>query len=366
MFAGVTAEGINREVASMLEAALVCRRHKVRALATIEFALWNLALQLKAMIEDEEASLDELSEREGNLCRGILPSLRYMVKREFGEPPQERITDQQRRMEQVPVDLKVGDDENSKDYYCHLCRFELANMYHRCRGGINPLVCALCCGEGQVPCSFGPARYRLIGPMGAHQILQTIERKVGNNQLPYSHETEVRLRLAQDRFGRGHEEKLALLAKHCTVHQGDESRNPPVTAALERDNSASVSLESIEPDQAPQASHSHQDQIDTSVLTLSEVGAASAPSDDSTQVVDPAKSRSPRVDVPDSEAPTKSHQRTGDESAEHICPPNSTVVDAASSSRRALSRGRKAKSASTTRARGSQKKRRTDPMPPDS
>lgn len=219
---GSTPEAINRELATMMEAALVCRKRNARALGTTEFALWNLGMELKRSILDEEENGVPLSDRDYRLCRGILPSLRSIVRREFGPTPKSIVSHNQAREGAASVDINMDDSLVEGDYNCQICNFELANTYIRCLRGTSQRLCVLCQDEG-LGSQEHRRCYRVTGPNGAFRMLQTIERKVGENQIPYSHETEVRLSIAENRFGAAHSEKVELLAsvggKNATVDE---------------------------------------------------------------------------------------------------------------------------------------------------
>jgi hypothetical protein len=195
----------------MLEAALVCRKRNARALGTTEYALWNLGMELKRTILDEEENGAPLSDRDYRLCRGILPSLRCLVRREFGPTPQSAITRDQAREGAASVDINMEDSLVEADYNCQVCMYELANAYVRSLQGPSQRLCVLCHDEGLGTLEHRKC-YRLTGPNGAFRMLQTIERKVGEDQIPYSYETEVRLRIAENRFAAAHSEKAKLLA----------------------------------------------------------------------------------------------------------------------------------------------------------
>jgi hypothetical protein len=80
MFKGVTSEGINREVSSILECARLNQKHKVQSLAIPETALLFLARDHLALLKTEGNMLsDGLEPDSTSVLRGILPSLQYII-----------------------------------------------------------------------------------------------------------------------------------------------------------------------------------------------------------------------------------------------------------------------------------------------
>lgn len=234
---GSTPEAINRELSTMIEAALVCRKRNARALGTTEFALWNLGMELKRMILDEEENGAPFSDRDYRLCRGILPSLRSVVRREFGPTPACVITHNQAREGAASVDVNMDDSPDEGDYNCQICNFELANTYVRRLRGNSQRLCVLCQDEG-LGVQEHRRCYRLTGPNGAFRMLQTIERKVGKNQIPYTYETEVRLRIAENRFSAAHSEKAKLLANVGFKRAPVDYRKVSPSASIQADDTA--------------------------------------------------------------------------------------------------------------------------------
>ena len=92
MFKGVTSEGINREVSSVLECAKLNREHKVQSLGIPETALLFLAKEsiakhsvtstpdpLFSMGSQEKPAHASSEPDAETVLRGILPSLQYVV-----------------------------------------------------------------------------------------------------------------------------------------------------------------------------------------------------------------------------------------------------------------------------------------------
>lgn len=128
---GADAEGMNREVSSILECASLCRRNISKALATPECALLNVASYLTQALgkADDEAHLE--------LCRGILPSYDYLVHRELRASaharnlvPKEPVPLHERERGVLSIDCEVDIDKSpdmcsvnprGNDYFCKLC-----------------------------------------------------------------------------------------------------------------------------------------------------------------------------------------------------------------------------------------------------
>lgn len=164
MFAGVTAEGINRELAYTLESAALCRQHGVRALAPIELGVLAL-LQGLGLEADNQLDMpflpgvalpgeDTASQNRLTLLRGMLPSIRHVVEMNIDAEsylrslPKKALAfadtpDMSCNMETSSVDPRAN------DFYCKLCWAELSNIYLHCNGCENLLnsdfnVCVSC------------------------------------------------------------------------------------------------------------------------------------------------------------------------------------------------------------------------------
>jgi hypothetical protein len=175
---GLSAEGINREVSSSLECASLCRQHKTsKSLAIPETAIIKLASilpSIKDRLSRQEpllivpaVSYSEYRPPWKDLARGILSSLRYVVKRDCNEhydycesiePRQtnpdpkgfvlnvDKVPDSHRDAYEHPI------DPFGNDYFCKLCDQELSNTYFRCNGCEKLLakdfnICSQCFDE---------------------------------------------------------------------------------------------------------------------------------------------------------------------------------------------------------------------------
>ena len=156
MYRGVTAEGINREVCTVLEGSTLNRRNGVTSLAIPELSLLQMAKSIPArsLTTKYGASfLDALEKKKRNkscyestkeeICRGIYPSLCIVVGQHIhalnvkGSQSTEKgarltiakIPDTQENPQLCPLD-PYGDS----DFECKLCRKELSNVYFHCDG----------------------------------------------------------------------------------------------------------------------------------------------------------------------------------------------------------------------------------------
>ena len=168
MFLGVDAQGINREVSTIIENADRIRNRKTKTLAIVETCVYSMA---------ETASRRSLSEQVPSgpeVAKGILPSLEVLVQRNTG--PVELVTTatlnpelRSERMEEllfgvacVEVGTVPDADTNpatratepyGNDYTCKICDKELPNLYFHCEGCENLLkkdynICISCFSDG--------------------------------------------------------------------------------------------------------------------------------------------------------------------------------------------------------------------------
>ena len=82
MFKGVTSDGINREVSSILECARLNQNKKILSLAIPERGLITLAHHHMGMLEKPDS---HMSTRSKAVIKGILPSLQFVIERNLKE-----------------------------------------------------------------------------------------------------------------------------------------------------------------------------------------------------------------------------------------------------------------------------------------
>lgn len=190
MFKGVTSEGINRELSSILECVRLNREHNLQSLAIPETALLFLAKENVAkfntaskkdstsLIQYRSLSVEgrsQISEPDPmTVLRGILTSLQYVVYRHNSAVRKSKEWDKDTRDEQhkwakVSVGAKPNtwedpgtfslDPYGSGDFFCKFCREELSNIYMHCDGCEKLLnkdfnICSSCHKEGKYRVSF--------------------------------------------------------------------------------------------------------------------------------------------------------------------------------------------------------------------
>lgn len=165
MFKGVTSEGINREVSSILECARLNQHHKIQSLAIPETALLFLA-RLNITKHDQSISCNESDcvPDAKTVLRGILPGLTYVVhKHNSAAKSCQNWKPTSGSHEQVNINTKPNAKENSdlfaldpygsSDYFCQICMEELSNVYMHCDGCEKLLakdynICVTCHSEG--------------------------------------------------------------------------------------------------------------------------------------------------------------------------------------------------------------------------
>lgn len=172
MYRGVTGPGINREMLTILEAAILNRKNGVTSLAVPELSLLQMAKTVPTKTPNPRQSFLNHLPRETakkqclydaskvEICIGILPGLSYVVDEHVGSlaaaaeaatsAATERkefapgkttnyargkrlslanVTDSQENPMTCPLD-PYGDS----DFACKLCRKELSNVYYHCDG----------------------------------------------------------------------------------------------------------------------------------------------------------------------------------------------------------------------------------------
>lgn len=158
MYWGADKEGINREVASTVECAALCRDYSCKSLAIPETVILSSAMlacaRLAARIEDSSMLSFETTKgdtpscgpSESDLIAGILPSLRYLVKRDKSAA-ESNISEKNRDNLHKGIKLKKASkpdtfhdplvypiDPYGSDYFCMVCNQELSNAYFHCNG----------------------------------------------------------------------------------------------------------------------------------------------------------------------------------------------------------------------------------------
>ena len=163
MFRGVTAEGINREICSVLECTILNRKHGKVSLAIPELSLLQMARVFPSCGARVPADVDTMlgcrMMKKSSVCRaikcplteardvlrGMLPGLEYVVGHHLtvmgSAENRSRLTG---RGERVTVAKRPNAHENpnlfpvdpygSHDFNCKLCSKELANVYFHCDG----------------------------------------------------------------------------------------------------------------------------------------------------------------------------------------------------------------------------------------
>jgi hypothetical protein len=176
MFWGFDKEGINREVASTLECAALCRDNQCKSLAIPETVLLFTAMLLADGSEEEDETksflscFTKISRKQVGIDRmeiltGIMPSLRYIQKRD--KKAFECSKNENRGAIHQGIKLKMAGkpdafhdpltyptDPYGCDYFCKLCNQELSNSYFHCNGCEVILnrdfnICSQCYIEGR-------------------------------------------------------------------------------------------------------------------------------------------------------------------------------------------------------------------------
>lgn len=182
MFKGVTSEGINREVSSILECARLNQKQHVQSLAVPETSLLFLARDQLGLLKIKH---DGHQSAPMSILRGILPSLQYVVHRHLMTDEASRSWESECKHMKVSIDPKPNTAQNpgesslsitisivlaanllicysyrfadlfsldpygSGDFICKFCSDELSNLYMHCDGCERLLnkdfnICASC------------------------------------------------------------------------------------------------------------------------------------------------------------------------------------------------------------------------------
>lgn len=152
MFRGSTARGINREVLTTLEGAILNRKRARVSLAIPELCLLRMAekfaqpqtsfLSKGSIVPGAESTSDRKARFD--VCRGILPGLRYVIKEHVTAMESASASQSRERGERITLakypdtqkDPAVAtvDPHGNSDFICKLCSKELSNVYFHCDG----------------------------------------------------------------------------------------------------------------------------------------------------------------------------------------------------------------------------------------
>lgn len=174
MFAGITADGINREVTTSVDNAERNRRHETaKSLAIPETAILKIASIVSTMESPWDGgtlptSLSNMTYRPSieKLAQGILPALRYIIHRDYPlidhVVAQSSFLDGRSKHASFETDtlpdshavVSTIDPYGSFGYSCRLCAQELSNLYFHCNGCEIILkkdynICSQCFMEGK-------------------------------------------------------------------------------------------------------------------------------------------------------------------------------------------------------------------------
>ena len=284
MFAGFSAEAMNREIVSQLECGELNRAHKVKSLAIPKTALFSTMQSLVDTIVSH--GITNTSPRcrvrcptEMEYLRGYLPALRHLVQleREIYEyakgfnqwksrPKQALVDCAQFSDASEPIE-SAPTDPFSSDYYCHVCSCELPNFYMHCygceqhfkqdfnicvdchrdhkyvdntvpvsglhvhRGKSLQTLSEVCPGCQRTTCRCHRhfiAKHRFFGLPYLEEMLSTLEA-VNADPIPYDKATAVRLMVARDPTSvEALEEKRKLLEQYDKTNEmdSDEGKAP--------------------------------------------------------------------------------------------------------------------------------------------
>jgi len=174
MFRGCSSEGFNREVSSTVECASLCRTNGVQPLATVEAAIFSIASELATTklansvhlidfssfnINPDAIPKHQSSLTDGELCRGILPTLCHIIGREKSDYSLFKAHHGQQLTEPVVADKDIHPSKKkgriiTDDFECKICQSELSNLYFHCEGCDKLLnmdfnICGKCHSAGE-------------------------------------------------------------------------------------------------------------------------------------------------------------------------------------------------------------------------
>lgn len=158
MYRGVSVGGINREISSVLEAVVLNRKNGRVSLAIPEFSLFQMAKMLNPgqatasrlgsflLFDNEDSSVVATTPDAKTVSRGILPSLRHVVKQQLktlgnasssasqsGERGKRVTIAKRPNIQEDPMKFPL-DPYGLDGFACKLCSRELSNVYYHCDG----------------------------------------------------------------------------------------------------------------------------------------------------------------------------------------------------------------------------------------
>jgi len=153
MYQGITAEGTNREIVSILECTNLNRKHMKQSLAIPETCILLMAqdlLKRPASSDDHTTMLPflkpepSLPDDKLNRLRGLFPSLQHVVGLHeqaihcIEGKMETKTWDQELEIVRVPNTWQNPNlctvDPYGNDFFCKLCSAELSNVYMHCVG----------------------------------------------------------------------------------------------------------------------------------------------------------------------------------------------------------------------------------------
>lgn len=155
MYRGISAAGINREILTILEAATLNRKMRRVSLGIPEFSLLQMAKMVSPLQKSTpkcfgksttQALTPSNSPSAITMCRGILPSLRHILKEQSSAMALatngastsvergKRLTIAKRPNTHENNDIFPLDPYGCDGFSCKLCSKELSNLYYHCDG----------------------------------------------------------------------------------------------------------------------------------------------------------------------------------------------------------------------------------------
>jgi hypothetical protein len=157
MYWGADKDGINREVATTLECAALCRDYSCKSLAIPETVVLRRAMLACARYATKFEDTTMLSFKTSNVAKqdfapsekdvvaGILPALRYIQQRDKSAAasadaePQDDLHEgvELKKASKPDTDhdpMSYPIDPYGSDYFCMVCNQELSNSYFHCNG----------------------------------------------------------------------------------------------------------------------------------------------------------------------------------------------------------------------------------------